>query len=131
MTEPLSPHDGISKRFPGVLALDDVELEVAPGEIHALLAKTAAGKSTLIKILAGAQLPDSGTIKFAGEKVRSPPHDAQRRGIVTIYQEFTLAPNMTIAENVFIGREPGRLFRELAADRRETRTITKAPRPRR
>jgi inositol transport system ATP-binding protein len=98
----------IGKRFPGVQALDDAGLEVQPGEIHALLGENGAGKSTLIKILSGAQQPDSGTIEFGGLKVTmASPHDAQRRGIVTIYQEFTLAPNMTIAENVFIGREPG------------------------
>jgi inositol transport system ATP-binding protein len=108
MTEPLLRMTSIGKRFPGVQALDDAGLEVFPGEIHALLGENGAGKSTLIKILSGAQQPDSGTIELGGQKVTmTSPHDAQRRGIVTIYQEFTLAPNMTIAENVFIGREPG------------------------
>ena len=108
MTEPLLRITSISKRFPGVQALDNAGLEVLPGEIHALLGENGAGKSTLINILSGAQQPDSGTIEFTGEKVTmASPHDAQRRGIVTIYQEFALAPNMTIAENVFIGREPG------------------------
>ena len=108
MTEPLLRMTEIGKRFPGVQALDNASLEVLPGEIHALLGENGAGKSTLIKILSGAQQPDTGTIEFGGEKVTmTSPHDAQRRGIVTIYQEFTLAPNMTIAENVFIGREPG------------------------
>ena len=116
----------ISKRFPGVQALDEVDLEVLPGEIHALLGENGAGKSTLIKILSGAQQPDSGTIEIDGQEVTmTSPHDAQRRGIVTIYQEFTLAPNMTIAENVFIGREPGTGFfvnwQKMAA---ETRAIT-------
>ncbi|HUG60672.1 MAG TPA: sugar ABC transporter ATP-binding protein, partial [Methylomirabilota bacterium] len=70
--------------------------------------ENGAGKSTLLKILSGAHKPDAGTIDFDGEALHlSSPHDAQGRGIVTIYQEFTLAPNMTIAENVFIGREPG------------------------
>src|ERR1700739_3720500 len=106
--EPLLRMTSIRKRFPGVEALDDASLEVLPGEIHALLGENGAGKSTLIKILAGAQQPDSGTIEFGGETVvMVSPHDAQRRGIATIYQEFTLAPNMTLAENVFIGREPG------------------------
>ena len=118
---------GIGKRFPGVLALDDVDFEVAPGEIHALLGENGAGKSTLLKILSGAQQPDAGDDRAsAGETVTmATPHDAQQRGIVTIYQEFTLAPNMTIAENIFIGREPGpRIFvnwRKMAA---ETRAIT-------
>jgi inositol transport system ATP-binding protein len=126
MTEPLLRMTSIGKRFPGVQALDNVGLELLPGEIHALLGENGAGKSTLIKILSGAEQPDSGTIEFGGESVTmTSPHDAQRRGIVTIYQEFTLAPNMTIAENVFIGREPGPAvfvnWREMAA---ETRAIT-------
>jgi len=108
MTQPLLRMTGIAKRFPGVLALDNVDFEVAPGEIHALLGENGAGKSTLLKILAGAQSADAGEIIFAGQPVTpATPHDAQKLGIVTIYQEFTLAPNMTIAENVFLGREPG------------------------
>jgi inositol transport system ATP-binding protein len=99
----------ITKRFPGVLALDDVSLEVAPGEAHGLLGENGAGKSTLLKILSGAYAPDSGTIEFAGEPiVLETPLAAQRRGIVTIYQEFNLIPTMTVAENMFLGREPGR-----------------------
>jgi inositol transport system ATP-binding protein len=126
MTEPLLRITSVSKRFPGVQALDNAGLEVMPGEIHALLGENGAGKSTLINILSGAQQPDSGAIEFLGEKVTmASPHDAQRRGVVTIYQEFTLAPNMTIAENVFIGREPGSgvfvNWRKMAA---ETRAIT-------
>src|SRR5215470_7185861 len=127
MTEPLLRMTSISKRFPGVQALDNVDLEVLPGEIHALLGENGAGKSTLIKILSGAQQPDSGTIEFGGQSVTLvSPHDAQRRGIVTIYQEFTLAPNMTIAENVFIGREPGGgVFVDWRKMASETRAITK------
>jgi inositol transport system ATP-binding protein len=126
MSEPLLRMTGIGKRFPGVQALADVHLEVLPGEIHALLGENGAGKSTLLKILSGAQQPDEGTIEFAGKRVAmATPHAAQGLGIVTIYQEFTLAPNMTIAENVFIGREPGNRFfvdwRKMAA---ETRAIT-------
>ncbi len=98
------------------------------GEIHALLGENGAGKSTLLKILSGAQRPDAGTIELRRQTraAHRDPHDAQRLGIVTIYQEFTLAPNMTIAENVFIGREPGHAaVRQLAAAwRRETRAIT-------
>jgi inositol transport system ATP-binding protein len=112
---------GVSKRFPGVLALEDVHLEIGPSEIHALLGENGAGKSTLLKILSGAHSADAGTIELFGRPVAfQTPHDAQRAGIVTIYQEFTLAPDMTIAENVFIGREPGsKLFvnwRRLAAE---------------
>ena len=116
----------IGKRFPGVRALDEVDLEVLPGEIHALLGENGAGKSTLINILSGAQQPDSGTIEFDGQRlIMASPHDAQRRGIVTIYQEFTLAPNMTIAENVFIGREPGPgVFVDWRKMAKETRAIT-------
>src|SRR5246500_4507908 len=125
--EPLLRMTSIRKRFPGVQALDDAGLEVLPGEIHALPGENGAGKSTLIKILAGAQQPDSGTIEFGGETVvMVSPHDAQRRGIATIYQEFTLAPNMTIAENVFIGREPGpSVFVDWGKMASETRGITK------
>ena len=124
--EPLLRMMSIRKRFPGVQALDDAGLEVLPGEIHALLGENGAGKSTLIKILAGAQQPDSGTIEFAGQNVvMLSPHDAQRRGIATIYQEFTLAPNMTIAENVFIGREPGTgFFVDWGKMAAETKAIT-------
>jgi inositol transport system ATP-binding protein len=115
---------GVSKRFPGVLALEGVDLEVGEAEVHALLGENGAGKSTLLKILSGAHAADSGAIELFGERVAfATPHDAQRAGIVTIYQEFTLAPDMSIAENVFIGREPGsRLFvswRQLAARTKE------------
>ena len=103
---------GISKSFPGVRALEAVDFEVHAAEIHAFLGENGAGKSTLLKILSGAQAADAGTIEFGGQTVNfATPHAAQAAGIVTIYQEFTLAPDMTIAENVFIGREPGsRLF---------------------
>ena len=127
MSEPLLRMTGITKSFPGVMALGGVELAVAPAEIHALLGENGAGKSTLLKILAGAQAPDSGTITFAGETVTfASPHAAQMKGIVTIYQEFTLAPNMTICENVFIGREPGsKLFVSWRRMAEETRALTR------
>ena len=123
---PILKMTGVTKRFPGVLALEDVHLEVGPSEIHALLGENGAGKSTLLKVLSGAHGADAGAIELFGEAVAfATPHDAQRAGVVTIYQEFTLAPDMTIAENVFIGREPGsRMFvnwRRLAED---TRAIT-------
>jgi inositol transport system ATP-binding protein len=124
VTQPLLRMAGISKRFPGVQALADVSFEVAAGEVHALLGENGAGKSTLLKILSGAQRPDSGSIEFQGRPVELPtPHAAQRQGIVTIYQEFTLVPHLTIAENVFIGREPRRAgfvhWRAMAARTRE------------
>src|SRR5215203_5663182 len=91
---------GISKSFPGVRALDAVDFEVGEAEIHAFLGENGAGKSTLLKILSGAQPPDAGSIEFAGSPVSfSSPQAAQAAGIVTIYQEFTLAPDMTVAEN--------------------------------
>lgn len=107
-TPPLLRMRGISKSFPGVRALDSVDFEVSAAEIHAFLGENGAGKSTLLKILSGAQPPDEGSIEFDGRSVRfASPQEAQAAGIVTIYQEFTLAPDMTVAENVFIGREPG------------------------
>jgi inositol transport system ATP-binding protein len=109
---PLLRMTGISKSFPGVRALDSVDLEVGEAEIHAFIGENGAGKSTLLKILSGAQAPDAGSIHFGDRDVAfANPKDAQANGIVTIYQEFSLAPDMTVAENVFIGREPGsRLF---------------------
>jgi inositol transport system ATP-binding protein len=120
---PILKMTGVAKQFPGVKALEDVHLEIAEGEVHALLGENGAGKSTLLKILSGAQSADAGAIELFGEVVRfDSPHDAQRAGIVTIYQEFTLAPDMSIAENVFIGREPGsKMFvswKRLGADTR-------------
>ncbi len=125
-TQPILKMSGISKRFPGVLALEGVHLEVGEAEVHALLGENGAGKSTLLKILSGAQSADTGTIEFFGRPVAfASPHDAQQAGIVTIYQEFTLAPDMSIAENVFIGREPGsRLFVSWRRMAEETRRIT-------
>ena len=100
---------GIVKRFPGVLALNDVSLDVCPGEVHVLLGENGAGKSTLIKVLSGAYPPDSGEIVIDGRPapVRN-PHDAQALGVSTIYQEFNLAPDMSVADNIFLGREPMR-----------------------
>ena len=100
---------GITKRFPGVLALDGVSLEVRPGEVHALLGENGAGKSTLLKILSGAQGPDGGSIELDGVgQTFAAPYEAQGKGIVTIYQEFNLIPTLSVAENIMIGREPGR-----------------------
>lgn len=98
----------VHKSFPGVKALDDVHLDVAPGEVHALLGENGAGKSTLLKILAGAYPADEGALQFDGRSL-SPsdtPIQRQRMGIVTIYQEFNLLPALSVAENMYIGREP-------------------------
>ena len=97
----------ITKRFPGVLALDDVSLEVRKGEVHALLGENGAGKSTLMKILSGAYTLDSGEIHFDGNKVeiRNPKH-AQEIGISIIYQELNLVPHMSVAENIFLSSLP-------------------------
>jgi len=108
-TAPLLRLAGISRRFPGVVALDKVSLEIRAGEVHGLLGENGAGKSTLLKIISGAEHPDAGTIEWQGRPASfETPHQAQRLGIVTIYQEFNLVPSLTIAENVFIGREPVR-----------------------
>ncbi|MEV6246668.1 sugar ABC transporter ATP-binding protein [Streptomyces sp. NPDC051742] len=97
----------ITKSFPGVRALDGVDLEVAPGEVHCLLGQNGAGKSTLIKVLAGAHQPDDGRITWNGEPVRlRSPSAAVRLGIATIYQELDLVEGLTVAENVHLGHEP-------------------------
>jgi len=97
----------VTKRFPGVLALDKAQLALRPGEVHCLLGENGAGKSTLMKILAGAQPLDSGSILLDGEPVTiQSPHHAQELGISMIYQEFNLSPYLSVAENIFLGREP-------------------------
>jgi ribose transport system ATP-binding protein len=97
----------ISKYFPGVRALHNVHLEVRKGEVHALLGENGAGKSTLMKILSGAYARDAGEIVWEGQKIEiHNPAEAQRLGIGIIYQEFNLAPQLSIAENVWISREP-------------------------
>ncbi|MBN2256986.1 MAG: sugar ABC transporter ATP-binding protein [Anaerolineaceae bacterium] len=98
---------GITKVFPGVKALDNVDFNLRYGEIHALLGGNGAGKSTLIKVLTGVEKPDSGKIFLMGHEVtiRSPRH-AQELGISTVYQEVNLCPNLSVAENILIGRQP-------------------------
>jgi inositol transport system ATP-binding protein len=100
---------GISKRFPGVVALSDVSLELRRGEILALIGENGAGKSTLLKVLSGALRPDAGTIVLDGESQRfAEPYEAHQKGVVTIHQEFNLIPTLSVAENIMIGREAGR-----------------------
>jgi ribose transport system ATP-binding protein len=107
MSEPIVMVSGVSKRFPGVLALDDVSLALAPGEVHALVGENGAGKSTLIKLLTGVYQPDGGEIRYRGEPVTfHRPLDAQHAGISAIYQEVNLIPLMSVARNLYLGREP-------------------------
>ena len=99
----------VRKAFPGVLALDDVDLEVAPGEVHVLLGENGAGKSTLMKILSGSLAKDAGEIRVDGHAVDiQGPRHAQQLGIRTIYQELNLVPPLSAAANIFLGKEPGR-----------------------
>ncbi|MEU6241491.1 sugar ABC transporter ATP-binding protein [Streptomyces sp. NPDC047024] len=104
---PLLSMTGITKAFPGVRALDGVDLDVQEGEVHCLLGQNGAGKSTLIKVLAGAHQPDTGVIRWRGDPVvlRS-PMAAMRLGIATIYQELDLVEHLSVAENVHLGHEP-------------------------
>ncbi|MFR0355617.1 sugar ABC transporter ATP-binding protein [Streptomyces sediminimaris] len=101
----------LSKSFPGVRALSDVDFTARAGEVHALVGENGAGKSTLIKVLTGVYRPDAGEVTYDGEPVRfSTPLQAQQAGISTIYQEVNLVPLMSVARNLFLGREPlGRL----------------------
>ncbi|MET7725547.1 sugar ABC transporter ATP-binding protein [Streptomyces mirabilis] len=101
--------EGIRKTFPGVVALDSVDFDLRRGEVHVLLGENGAGKSTLIKMLSGAYQPDSGRVLVDGEEVRvHGAQDSERLGIATIYQEFNLVPDLTVAENIFLGRQPRR-----------------------
>ncbi|MDQ0585260.1 sugar ABC transporter ATP-binding protein [Streptomyces rishiriensis] len=98
---------GLSKTFPGVRALDDVDLTLRAGEVHALVGENGAGKSTLIKLLTGVYRPDAGEIVFQGREVSfATPLEAQKAGISTIYQEVNLIPLLSVARNLFLGREP-------------------------
>ena len=102
----LETHE-VSKRFPGVLALDRVSMSVSPGEVHALVGENGAGKSTLIKVLTGVYRADGGEVRYQGGPVSfGRPLDAQHAGISTIYQEVNLVPLMSVARNLFLAREP-------------------------
>jgi simple sugar transport system ATP-binding protein len=99
--------DGVTKRFPGVVANDGVDLRVMPGEVHAIVGENGAGKSTLMKILYGMQAPDEGTIRVDGREIRfRSPKDAIAEGIGMVHQHFMLADNLTVLENVILGMEP-------------------------
>ena len=107
--EPLVPTleaDAVSKSFPGVVALDGVSLALHPGEAHGLVGENGAGKSTLIKLLTGVYRPDAGEVRFGGQPVSfAEPRDAWNAGISTIYQEINLVPQMSVARNLYLGRE--------------------------
>jgi inositol transport system ATP-binding protein len=99
--------EDLTKEFPGVIALDGVSLRVRPGTVHAVMGENGAGKSTLMKIIAGVHPPDRGTVKLRGRPIRlDSPRDALAHGVVMIHQELNLMSTMTVAENVWLGREP-------------------------
>ncbi|HYZ22075.1 MAG TPA: ATP-binding cassette domain-containing protein, partial [Rhodopila sp.] len=102
---PILQARNVSKTFPGVRALNNVQLTVHPGEVHALMGENGAGKSTLMKILAGAYHPDPGAeIRIDGRPVHiTGPLSAKAHGIAIIYQELALSPNLTVAENIYLG----------------------------
>jgi len=107
--QPVLEVTGIHKAFPGVKALVDAGLRLYPGEVHTLMGQNGAGKSTLIKVLTGVYQPDAGSIVLGGRAIRPrSTQDAQNLGISTVYQEVNLCPNLSVAENIFIGRYPRR-----------------------
>jgi ABC-type sugar transport system ATPase subunit len=117
--------NGISKHFPGVQALREVTFEVQQGSIHAIMGENGAGKSTLMQIIAGVHQPDAGTIEYFGQPVRfSNPSEAQAKGIAIVYQELNLAPNLSIAENIFLGLEPKRSTFFLDREKLRSETVT-------
>ena len=125
--DPLLSVRGLTKRYGGVQALAGVDLEVQPGEVHALVGENGAGKSTLLKILSGAVRPDAGDLRFAGAPLPvGSPRASEACGIVAIYQEFTLIPALTATQNIFLGHEtsvPGRGAARRAAMRARTASL--------
>ena len=119
--------EGVSISFPGVKALQEVSFRLFPGEVHSLMGENGAGKSTLIKALTGVYTIDAGSITVRGEQVTfSGPGEAQEAGIATVYQEINLVTNLTVAENIMIGREPRRLgLIDWRRMRRHTREVLK------
>ena len=117
---------GIGKTFPGVKALNNVDFTLRKGEIHALMGENGAGKSTLIKVLTGVYAKDAGQIFIDGVEgevsIRS-PQDAQKAGISTVYQEITLCPNLTVAENMFIGRTDSAVVQWKEMEKRTTELL--------
>lgn len=116
---------GITKTFPGVKALSNVDFKLCEGDIHALMGENGAGKSTLIKVLTGIYPFDAGEIIMDGKAmVNKSPQDAQNNGISTVYQEVNLCPNLTVAENLFIGREPKNLADQLERNEFQIKSFT-------
>lgn len=132
MAEPILKVEKISKAFPGVLALDKVDFDLYAGEVHVLLGENGAGKSTLIKLISGVYQKDSGCLLLNGEKLEIDSiKKAHEMGITTIYQELDLAPNLTVAQNIFLGREPcktiaGNIVIDKKAIRERTMEILKS-----
>ncbi|MDR2304076.1 MAG: sugar ABC transporter ATP-binding protein [Treponema sp.] len=117
MNEAILSLAGLTKVYPGVIALKDFSLDFRPGEVHALLGENGAGKSTLIKIIAGAIEPNAGSIKIGAESYsRLTPHEARRLGIEVIYQEFNLMPSLSTAENIYFGEKTGRFVSQRAME---------------
>ncbi len=107
LTKPILKIDNLSKRFPGVLALDGVNFELAAGEVHALMGENGAGKSTLIKVLTGVHTRDSGRVELDGQTIApTSPASAEELGISTVFQEVNLIPRLSVAENILLGRQP-------------------------
>src|SRR5690625_3447925 len=123
--QPLLQMRNITKRFPGVVALDNVSFDCRAGEVHALVGENGAGKSTLMKILSGVYAADEGTLFLEGQRlVFAHPREAQERGISIIHQEFNLLPERTVAQNIFLGREPTKgLFVDETRLNRDTREL--------
>ena len=145
MSDPLPPAPvlelrGISKRFPGVVALDDVAFDLRAGEVHVLVGENGAGKSTLVKILSGIYQPDAGEILLDGKPVTLPdPHAAQQLGISTVHQELNLVPHLDVGRNMYLGREPLRgvgvidwpaLYRGASRPARRARHVVRSRTPR-
>ena len=110
MAEPILQLENITKYFPGIKALDQVHLNIYPGEVHALIGENGAGKSTLVKILTGVYQPASGRVLYKGKEVKFPNAlDAQKAGIAAIHQEASMFPELSVTENIFMGHHSGRL----------------------
>jgi ABC-type sugar transport system ATPase subunit len=105
---PVLAVENVTKAYPGVRALNRVSFDLRRGEVHALIGENGAGKSTLIRLLSGDARPDEGTIRLHGKEIRfASPRDARRSGIVAIFQELMIVGELSVAENVFVGSEPG------------------------